>query len=277
MKILITGGLGFIGMHLAENLAVDNWVVVCDKKQGKSIQEYDIDAFKPDIIYHLAATARVGVSLKDPAGVIQNNISGLLKVLEYCRQHPATKLIFASSSSVKFAKLDKNPYALSKAMGEQLVDMYRNLYDVRAVSVRFFNVYGPREADYGMNTTLVKQCKKNLLAKQPFYIEGDGEIIRDFTHVDDVVDGLIAVCNDMDERQALNLFELGSGIASITVRQVVEEFQKGTTLPIEWRASRIGDPPYTNANIYLSPKGWSPKIDILTYIQNWKADGCPDD
>ncbi len=173
MNVLVTGGLGFIGQHLCNKLKKDHNVSFIDYKVTNSVQDSNIEKYNPSIIFHLAATARVGVSLEDPAGVIDNNISSLLKVLEYCRSNPHVKLIFASSSSAKFANLKRNPYALSKAMGEQLIELYRETYSVKATSVRFFNVYGPGEADYGSNTTLVKQCKKQILAGKPLYIDGE--------------------------------------------------------------------------------------------------------
>lgn len=276
-RILITGGLGFIGQHLANELAPNNWVSIIDSKKTKSVQDSFIEDYKPDVIYHLAATARLGVSLEHPSFTLQNNMTSTLHVLDYCKRNPNVKLIVVSSSSAKHAQLTRNPYALSKAIGEQLVDTYRNLYQVQAVSVRLFNVYGPGEMDGGKYTTLLKQCKKGLKSGEGFYIEGDGSIIRDYTHVEDVVQGLIAVEKDMDRRPAWPLYELGSGEASVTVKHIVEEFQKGTTLPIEWRSPRVGDPQYTNADRVLAPTGWQPKHDVLTYIKDWKDRGCPDD
>lgn len=281
MNILVTGGCGFIGSHLVNRLNKEQYNVrIADKrlKYGVPVQEMsDADLAGNSIIYHLAATARLGVSLNDPAGVIDNNVKSTLRLLEYCRKNPDTKLIVVSSSSAKFANLKRNPYALSKAMGEQMVDMYRELYDVKAISVRLFNVYGPREADYGKNTTLIKQCKKGYLSGKGFYIDGDGSTIRDFTHVDDVCTGLITLKKDLENKPGWNLYEIGSGEATITVKQIVEEFQKGTTLPIVYGPPRIGDPPMTRAEPSYTPSGWVQTINVLDYIREWKDQGCPDD
>lgn len=281
MNILVTGGCGFIGSHLVTRLNKENYNVrIADKclKYGLPVQEMtDAELDGNAVIYHLAATARLGVSLADPAGVIDNNIRSTLRLLEYCRKNPHVKLIVVSSSSAKFANLKINPYALSKAMCEQMVDLYRQLYKVKAISVRLFNVYGPGEADYGKNTTLIKQCKKGYLSGVGFYIDGDGSIIRDFTHVDDVCTGLITLKKDMEIKPSWSLYEIGSGNATITVKQIVEEFQKGTNLPITHTPPRIGDPRYTCAETAYIPTGWVQTINVLDYIRQWKNEGCPDD
>jgi nucleoside-diphosphate-sugar epimerase len=279
MRILVTGGRGFIGTRLVNHLSeITEDVFIIDKVDGQLVQDTDLGQFgELDFIFHLAATPRLGISLVDPAGSIENNITSLTKVLEYCRKNPTTKLIFISSSSAKFANLARNPYALSKAMGEQLVDLYRDTYKVHACSVRLFNVYGPGEAFAYSYTTLVKQCKIGLTTCRGFFIEGDGSIIRDYTHVDDVCEGLVQVMDHMALRPGWNLYELGSGEASVTVKEIVEEFQRDTSLDIEYRAARPGDPPYTCANQFLRPSGWEPKIKVLDYIREWKANGYPSD
>ena len=278
MKVLVTGASGFIGAHLVSRLnRLHHSVRTCDRRTRTAIpvQELtDDDINGVDVVVHLAATARLGISLKEPEAVIENNVTAVLRLLEHCRIHPATKLIYISSSSVKFADLKKNPYALSKAMGEQLVELYRETYQVNATSVRLFNVYGPGEADYGPNTTLIKQCKKALLDNKNLYIDGDGTVVRDFTHVDDVIDGIIAIFYDLHCLKSV--YELGSGSMTVSVKDIVTEFQKGTNLSIEYRPARIGDPPSTCADIKLCPGNWKPKINILDHIRDWKNKGYAD-
>lgn len=278
MKIIVTGGKGFIGTHLVNKLkALDHEVTVVDSRGGKLVQELRDDDLKGyDVIFHLAATARVGISLNFPEETLSNNINSTLLLLDHCRKYPSTQLIFASSSSAAFADVMQNPYAMSKRICEDLIEMYRKTYGVKGTIVRFFNVYGPGEADYGPHTTLIKQCKKGYLNGMGFYITGDGSIVRDFTHVYDVVAGLARIL-DCSQFMEQHRFELGSTDATVSVKDIVEEFQKGTDLRIRHRKSRPGDPPKTCASKDAVPEGWEPKVKVLEYIRQWKACGCPAD
>lgn len=274
MNILVTGGDGFIGSHLIKQLEENGHQVT---NISSDIQLLDDVAFgKPQVIYHLGAFPRVGYSLENPEKVLSNNYLSTLRVLEYCRFHPSTRLINVSSSSVKFAKLVHNPYAMSKKFGEDLTDLYRVTYKVKAANVRLFNVYGPGEAEYGQFTTLVKACKKRVMSGANLRVTGDGSIARDFTHVADVVNGLIAVDRLLQQDVATALYELGAGKPT-TVREVVEEFQRGTNLKIEIVPARANDPELTSADPYRRPHGWFPVFDVLDYIQDWKTAGCPND
>jgi UDP-glucose 4-epimerase len=269
MKILVTGGKGFIGTHLVEALEkLGETVIVSDPVIGRPIQEFnDYELRDIDIIFHLGAISRIGVSYEQPAKVMENNFSSTLRVAEHCRKNSNTKLIFASSSSVKFADLTRNPYALSKKIGEDLLTMYCNSFGIKASSVRFFNVYGPGEADYGSNTTLVKACSKAILSGKNPQVNGDGSAIRDYTHVADVVSGLLKIYKETELKP---LYELGFGEATVSVKEVVEEFIKGTNLNINWKPARKGDFPVNCSDISLRPEGWVPTIKILDYIKLWK-------
>lgn len=274
MNILVTGGDGFIGSHLIKQLEENGHQVT---NISSDVQLLDDDAFgNPQVIYHLGAFPRVGYSLDNPEKVLSNNYLATLRVLEYCRFHPATRLINISSSSVKFSNLLCNPYALSKKFGEDMVDMYRMLYGVLATSVRLFNVYGPGEAEYGQFTTLVKACKKRVIAGMNLRITGDGSVTRDFTHVADVVNGLLVIDRLMQQGMVTSRFELGSGKPT-SVADVAEEFQRGTNLKIEHAMARPFDPEETRADPDRRPHGWFPVFDVLDYIQDWKAAGCPND
>lgn len=301
-RILITGGQGFIGRNLAMYLATSNLyditsvdfkpADVLDVLRWRNInkdvrvfmKELDdahqlknlYDELEPyDLIIHLAAIPRVGVSLAYPEATLRNNVDSLIDVLGYCRAHPSTKLLFVSSSSATWADSRFNPYALSKKIGEQLVDTYRATYGIKCATVRLFNVYGAGESEFAEYTTLVRTCKKALWTKRPVFIHGDGNQVRDFTHIDDVVDGLAAIIGEMGNGTARDLYELGSGDASVSVVQVVDAFMKGEPNQIVNVPGRPHEVQMTKADITLWPKFWYPKIKILEYIKKWKEEGCP--
>jgi UDP-glucose 4-epimerase len=277
MNALITGGFGFIGKHLHSTLAknqINNLPVgYKDPAPGQLIQDLPDSFFEEfDTIFHLAATPRLGISLEKPAEVIENNLTATLRLLEYCRRNTNTILVNVSSSSVKFANLEENPYALSKKFGEDVVNLYRTTYGVKATNVRLFNVYGPGEAYYGKHTTLIKACKRAILTGEPIQVNGDGRIYRDYTHVQDVVNGLLIVAQEMLDGVGKSLYELGASIP-VSTREIIDEFD----YPVVYGNKRHGDALRTCADFNLKPTGWKPTIHVLDYIQEWKAQGCPDD
>jgi nucleoside-diphosphate-sugar epimerase len=273
MKILVTGGNGFIGKHLVEKLKArtNREIIVSDRCQDLTDEELKTVG----TIFHLGAIPRVGVSLKEPGKVIDNNVISTLRLLEWCRLNPDTLLINVSSSSVKFTNLNENPYALSKAMGEQMVCMYRQTYGINATTVRLFNVYGPGDSDYGKFTTLIQACKKNILTGADFHINGRG-ITRDYTYVDDVTEGLLLILHEMYSGIYKPLYELGFGRPT-SIEAIVEEFAKGTDLKIIYDPARYGDVPSTLADKNLYPDWWVAHTDVIDYIRYWKSRGCPND
>ena len=286
LNILVTGGNGFIGKHL----------VVYLKKAGHTATVVDIDGIAPfttlthlqdatdfiketdqgfDVIFHLAAIPRVGLGLNSPEMVLRNNIDSTIEVLGHCRQNPRTKLIFISSSSVAFSNLMINPYASSKGMCEELIELYRKTYGVKATTVRLFNVYGPGEARYGNHSTLIRRCKDAVLSDTDFTINGTGEMSRDFTHVDDVVLGLDAILKESQSSDEMfNHYELGID-QPISVNQVVERFFPKER--IKYGPGRATDCQTTRSSTHYWPLGWIPSIHVLDYIDSWKAAGCPND
>jgi UDP-glucuronate 4-epimerase len=226
-KVLITGASGFIGFHLSlallhegiDLVALDNlndyYSVNLKKSRLRILKDnnvtfYQIDitnfddlkkclfAERPDIVVHLAAQAGVRYSLDNPYSYIQNNIVGTFNVLEICKNIKIEKLIFASSSSVygnlkkeKFNEKDivDNPlnlYSASKKSNELMAYSYSNLYKIPSVGLRFFTVYGP----WGRPDMAYFKFTKNIINDLPIEIYGYGKMYRDFTYIDDIIEGI---------------------------------------------------------------------------------------
>lgn len=226
-KAILTGACGFIGFHLALSLLRDNIeIIALDnlndyysvklKKsrlqilQNNGIRFYEIDITnieklkncfyleKPDIVIHLAAQAGVRYSLFNPSSYVHNNILGTFNILEICKNIKIEKLIFASSSSVygnlnkdKFKEEDRvdnplNLYSASKKSNELMAYSYSNLYKMHIVGLRFFTVYGP----WGRPDMAYFKFTKNIMNDLPIEVYGHGKMFRDFTYIDDIVDGI---------------------------------------------------------------------------------------
>lgn len=265
-NVVVTGGRGFIGRHLVKLLySKGHHVQVIDVPDDLT-QAIDSD-LKSDFIIHLAAIPRLGVSLKHPEAVIYNNVTSTLRILTFCRRNPTTKLINISSSSVKFADLNKNPYAYSKKICEDLIIMHRTLYQINATTVRLFNVYGDDETEWPGAITLLSACKNAVVNNGPVKINGDGSISRAFTHVDDVAEGLIEI---MHRHEAWReLYEIGN--KTYSVNDIINAFGVDAV----YGPSRIGDPQET-ATDQLFRLNVDLKIDVLEYIAKWKNEnGLP--
>ena len=301
-NILVTGGNGFIGKHLvAELIDADLKVTVVDNLvPGPSLADVtypqncidfltnaiaraglsNLDDLigsseKYSAVIHLAAIPRVGAALKSPGRILSNNIGATLAVAEYCRVSN-TPLVNISSGAAKWANTQRNPYALSKDVGEQIIDTYRETFNVDATNVRLFNVYGQGEVSNGADTTLIRKCKTSVWGNVPLSIFGDGCNLRDYTHVFDAVKGIMAVLADnIDGRFSRPLYELGT-CQPVSVNEIVERFML-TGMRTVHVAPRIGDQDYTCADATLRPAGWTPKINVLEHIDRWIELGCPFD
>jgi len=215
-KVLVTGGAGFIGSHLVDALVEEGYsVVVIDNlstgkksqvnKKAKFIKAdiRNLKKIKPyfkgaDLVFHLAARARIQPSIKDPISTFDHNIIGTLNVLLAARDTGVKRVVYSASSS-SYGDQDttplyeemtphfKNPYSLSKYVGEELCRLFSNLYGLETVSLRYFNVYGPRQLLNGAYATVVGIFLKQFKDGKPLTIVGDGGIKRDFTHISDVV------------------------------------------------------------------------------------------
>lgn len=274
MRCLVTGGSGFIGSHLVDNLVSLNHEVVsldcslCKYENPKATYRYgfvqNIESFNFsydfDFIFHLAALPRIQPSFKDTINVHDSNITGTFKILEFAKKSKS-RVIFAGSSSV-LHDIYANPYAFSKSIGEQYCVIYNKIFQVPVAIARFFNVYGPRQIEDGEYATVVGIFEKQKKQNKNLTITGNGEQRRDFTHVDDIVSGLICIMKtDWD----FEIFNLGSG-KNYSINEIASFFDS----PIEYIESRKGEAITTLADIEntCNKTQWKPVVDIKEYIKN---------
>ena len=279
MRALVTGGAGFVGTNLIKRLLRDGHQVVsfdnystgykeneqkgCDYINIDSTESFDDWVEKFDVIFHLAALARIQPSITYPVPPLKTNVMGTLNVLEYARKSN-TQVIY-SGSSTKHAGIFKSPYAWSKYGGEQLCELYSNIYDLYTTICRFYNVYGDYHIRTGDYATVVGIFEEQFMNGKPITITSDGEQRRDFTHIDDIVEALI-LCVGKDFR--VEEFELGRGV-NYSINEIANMY--GEDYPKEYLPKRPGEYDMTLADSSNAKEklGWIPKKDIKDYITKW--------
>jgi UDP-glucose 4-epimerase len=275
MKALVTGGLGFVGSNLTDRLIDQGHEVsvIDDLSSGNSkwinskVKYYfwDVQEINQklnehfDVIYHLAAEARIQPSYVNPLRWQQANINGTSAVCEYARQNNS-KVIFAGSSSCYGGKF-LNPYTFSKKISEEVCEMYSKVFKISTVTARFFNVYGPRNPSIGEFTPIIAKFRELSKQGKPLTIVGSGTQRRDFTHVDDICQGLIALSTNIWSGE---IFNLGTG-KNYSILEVAKMFG-GDIVYIE---ARPGESKETLADISktISKIDWKPKYDLEKYIK----------
>ena len=275
MKVVVTGGAGFIGANLCAHLSrldeiAEVWAfddlstgfrenligagpkvrfVEGSVLDGQAVREVAADA---DAIVHLAARPSVPRSLEDPIRSHQVNVDGTLNVLEYARLSDKTpQVIFSSSSSVygsnptlpkheSMATLPRSPYAASKLAGEAYVLAYQDSFGVPAIPFRFFNVYGPLQAPGHAYAAVVPAFLHAALRGEPVLVHGDGTQTRDFTHVDTVTSVMAeAILAKVTAGTAVNL-AFGTRYSLLDVLSIMEELI-GHPIQRDYGPSRTGD------------------------------------
>ena len=280
-KILVTGGSGFIGTNLIIKLisqenditSLDNYSTGSRDNEQSSVTyvEGDIESIEQfnnqnfDYCFHLAAQSRVQPSFEDPEESFRINVQGTLKVMEWAKKN-AVKVLYAGSSSRHHEPSD-SPYAMTKFLGEEICKLYRKTYNVDVEIARFYNVYGPNEPldeEFG-NVIGIWRVKANK--GLPLTIVGDGEQRRDFTHVDDIVDGIIKISESNIQHD--DAWEIGSGI-NYSINELFEMFRK----KFDVTSKKIDDQPgnyrktlRTNDDM-LTKLNWSPSDKLDDYIQS---------
>jgi UDP-glucose 4-epimerase len=293
MKFIVLGGAGFIGSHLAEDLSKkkENKVIIIDNLSTGRIENIknfrskikfikdDIskkgkwqNAFKKvDYVFHLAALADIVPSIDNPETYYQSNVTGTLNVLEACKKFNIKKLIYAASSSCygipkdyptkETAKISPIfPYAVTKYLGEELIIYWSKIYKMNFISLRLFNVYGPRSRTSGTYGAMFGVFLAQKLANKPYTLVGNGSQSRDFTYVSDVVNAFIRASKS---KVTNKIFNVGSN-KTVSVKKIIE-YLGGPWVNIP---KRPGEPDITYANISQIKKylKWSPKVDIQTGI-----------
>jgi UDP-glucose 4-epimerase len=284
-KILVTGGAGFVGSHLSERLSQDpnNHVVSLDNYfTGKASNHVDgvtyicgsttqIDElidFNPDFIYHLGEYSRVEQSFEDIEQVWNFNKDGIFSVLQFCRKTGA-KLIYAGSST-KFGDgglgRSQSPYAWTKASNTELVENYGEWFNIPYAIVYFYNAYGKREISTGKYATLIALFTEKMKSGEPLTVVSPGAQKRNFTHIEDIVDGLVLV----GEQGYGDEFGIGSP-ESFSILEVAKMFGGQIEMLPERKGNRMTADVVTDKTAAL---GWSPKRTLHDYIQqlrenNW--------
>lgn len=278
-RVVVTGGCGFIGSNLVDKLSYLGFevTVVDDMRQGEVIFDRPNIRYIPEdvatcdltskikrplAIFHLANSPRVRRSFDEPKETIDNNITTTTAVAEWTR-HWKTVLFFASSSSTQYNE-STNPYTWSKSACEQILKMYRTLYKIHAVNLFFYNVYGPGEADYGQYSTIIRKFKKDYLEGNPVTIFGNGSKERDFTHVDDVVQGLLQLMIDDTLHEEVHL---GKG-QPVSILSIAQSFP--TTI-----IHSFDRPGEAQRTFCKTPYIECPN-NVFSYIDNWLKENSID-
>ena len=277
MNIIVTGGAGFIGTNLCKELvkldhkvtSIDNYSTGKEQNHIEGIRYENFDIRKvydykwvynkhPDVIFHLAAIARIQPSFNKPKEYFTTNANGTLEITDYCARNNVP-LIYAGSSSHHSGKFS-NPYTFSKDVGEEIIKLYQEHYDLKASIVRFYNVYGPYQLTEGGYTTLIGRWLNNIEKGIECEIYGDGEQRRDFTHVDDIIVALIRI---MDKRAYKFIFELGRG-KNYSVNEVAQILN---IKPV-YKPSKLGEARETlnTDRSAQSLLGWEPNTNLEDYL-----------
>jgi UDP-glucuronate 4-epimerase len=302
MTVLVTGGAGFIGSHLVERLLAetDRRVVVLDNfndyyapqlKRDNAVtwaansrvtlvegdyRDFDLAAHlllehSVKAICHLGASPGVPASLREPRTYVENNVTGTLSLLEAARRHPVERFLFASSSTVygrgaaaPFVEdaplgIPASPYGASKRSAEIMGQTYQQLFGVPFVSLRLFNVYGPRLRP----ELALAVFTRAILEGMPLPLYGDGSVLRDFTHVEDICAGWLAALTAPDVAgQCLNL----GHDRPIAIRELIAliEAAAGRKAQIDHKPPRTEDMPFTHADLGKSRRllAYEPRVEI---------------
>jgi UDP-glucose 4-epimerase len=278
-KVLVTGGLGFIGSNLVDILK-ENYsceVIVIDNlasdSSDKCYMRDDVEYWIEDIrninngeydkgvdtIFHLAALARIQPSFENPLETISVDCYGTAEICEYARRN-GSKVVYAGSSSF-YGGAYLNPYAFAKWQGEEMCKLYSECFAVNTAIARFFNVYGDRQPESGPYATVVGIFEKLYREGNPLTITGDGEQRRDFTHVNDICSGLIEI-SKKDWRG--EIFNLGTS-TNHSINELARLYKNSETRYIP---ARPGEARNTLADISKTTEktGWQPAYSLEDYV-----------
>ena len=299
MAYLVTGGAGFIGSHIteelikrgdevivldnmysgrAENIAVNPKAVFVD---GSILDTEILDTictkYNIEGIFHLAAVASVQKSIENPAQVHEVNVTGTLNVLEAARKHGVRKVVLSASAAAYgdtpvFPKREDmlpeplSPYAVSKIASEMYCKTYAELYDMQTISLRYFNVFGPRQDPNGEYAAVIPKFTEKICAGESPTVFGDGEQTRDFVYVKDVARAnILAMDSDIS-----GLFNIGTGIQT-SLNNLAKMIMDAAEISVEmkYEPAREGDVRYSVADISKakSELGYKPEWELTDGIK----------
>lgn len=310
-RIIITGHAGFIGFHVASRLlkeghtvlGIDNlndyYSVKLKEDRLNNLKQIesgnltsiikDISApdikevysqFKPDYIINLAAQAGVRYSLIDPYTYLESNIKGFLQILEFAKEAKVKKIIYASTSStyggntkIPFSEDDRTDnqlqfYAVTKKTNELMANAYSNLYSLNTIGLRFFTVYGP----WGRPDMALYKFVENIQNHKPIDIYNFGKHARDFTYIDDIVDGILLVLGDTKNDAENKIFNIGNG-TKIPLMEYIESIENalGIKAKKNYLPLQPGDVFETSADIskLKDTYGYNPKTNVKSGVEKF--------
>jgi len=282
MRALVTGGAGFIGSNLVDQLIKEGHEVqvwddlstgykynvnskailhVCDIIGNFQAREILIKEFNPDVIFHIAALARIQPSFDDPIKTYNVNAGGTFNICELAKIVDA-KVVYAGSSSF-YAGPHLNPYSFTKWQGEEVCKLYSEVFGVSTVIARFFNVFGPRHLVEGAYATVVGIFERQYKNNEPLTITWDGDQRRDFTHVNNIVRGLIKMGEGEWKGE---VFNLGTG-TNHSINELAAMYNHETI----YIDKRPGEARNTLAELEFSQEvlGYEPIETLNEYVANW--------
>jgi UDP-glucose 4-epimerase len=293
MKCLVTGGAGFIGSKLVDRLISLDYTVICidnesaecheqfywnDKAQNYKYDICDYDLIAPlfsgvDCVFHVASDARIQPAILNPKKSIQSNAVGTANVLELCRVNKVGRFVYSSTSSAYGKKAlipnqeiqpsdPLTPYSAAKVFGENLAKVYYNLYGLKTISLRYFNVYGDRQPLKGQYAPVIGLFLKQHKEGRSLTVVGDGSQRRDFTNVSDVVQAnILASKVDYGFGEMYNI-GYGSNYSILEIANMISN-------DIKFIPPRIGEVQETLASNqkFKDLTGWTPKVSLIEWLQ----------
>jgi UDP-glucose 4-epimerase len=298
MNCLVTGGAGFIGSNLVDTLLKQgHTVVVIDNESSDAHDQfywneqaynykYNVcdyvmcsevfERHSPDVVFHIAAEARIQPCIEDPLKAVEANVLGTATILELSRRYKVKRVMYSSTSSAYGLVNDSpskeemkndclNPYSVTKVAGEELCKMYTNLFNLNTVIFRYFNVYGERQPIKGQYAPVIGIFQRQKRNNETMTIVGDGEQKRDFVHVSDVVAAnIIAATKNFGEDYNFGqLYNVGTGV-NYSVNEIAKMLG-GPTMNITPRPGEARITLADNTKIKRD-LGWEPRISLEQWL-----------
>jgi UDP-glucose 4-epimerase len=293
MRYLVTGGAGFIGSNLVDKLISLGHDVVCiddesaecheqfywnDKAQNYKYDICDYDLIAPlfkdiDCVFHVASDARIQPAILNPKKSIQSNAVGTANVLELCRVNNVKRLVYSSTSSAYGKKSllpnqeiqpsdPLTPYSAAKVFGENLAKVYYNLYGLKTISLRYFNVYGDRQPLKGQYAPVIGLFLKQHDEGKPLTVVGDGSQRRDFTHISDVIQANILASEVNDGFGETYNIGYGNNYSILDIANMISN-------DVKFIPPRVGEVQETLASNakFKELTGWTPKVPLVRWLE----------